>query len=490
MTSLRTLIIGAGPSGLTAAFGLRERASDILVCEREARPGGLMKSHRFEDFVFDVGRKEMYSRIPEVDALWQELLGDAYRPYPHRVGSLYGGRILELSGKHRGQLRGIPLPWLIQGGFSLLWHWLRAAVTKPRTYEEYWHGRAGGMFAKLLAQGYWEKFRGKRWADMPVPAPDGTSGKGSHSFGVIGQAFKLASQGGVQTRQTWRHPAKGSGQIGEALVSKLEEADVPIALETEVTAIRSKGDEGYEVTLLSGGEEKSVFAETIISSLPIERLCPLILDEDGAPPSDQSLGADAERSVILVYLFLDEAPRFPHAWLEVNDRAFACGRVTNYASFGGEMVPPGKTCLCVEYFCDGDDPLLHRSEDDMVQLSISEVSSNGLIDTAKLDHSKFFKMKRTNAAASWREWQSSWRNELLGRLEHHPRLFHVNRPGADWASYAGMLAAEAVLTGDRQRFDQRADPRKRYDETAAAAKREQAAVTEAPSGGLPAPSQT
>lgn len=491
MESLDVLVIGAGPSGLAAAWALRERSADILVCEREERVGGLMKSYSWEDFIFDVGRKELYSRIPEVDAMWNELLGDAYRPYEHRVGSLYGGRILELSGKPRGLLRGIPLHWLAKGGFSLLWNWLRASTRQPETYEDYWHGRVGGTFAKVLAQGYWEKFRGQRWADMPVPAPEGqdTKATSSYSFGVIGQAFKLASQGGMQTQRIWRHPAKGSGQIGEALMKKVAGAGVPVDLETEVKALDARGSEGYEVTLESGGEKRTVFARNVISSLPIERLCPMIVS-DGKPvtPPAMPLGADAERSVILTYLFLDQPPRFPHAWLEVNDRALACGRVTNYASFGGEMVPAGKTCLCVEFFCDGADPLLGKADEEVVALAVEETSANGLIDPEKLIHSHVFKMKRTNAAASWREWQSAWRNELLGRLENHPRLFHTNRPGADWATYAGMLAAESILAGDRRIFDERADPRKRYDDTAAAAQKRALTSAHLPAG-VPAPSQ-
>jgi protoporphyrinogen oxidase len=491
MEKVDVLVIGAGPSGLTAAWMLRERATDILVCEREERIGGLMKSYYWQDFIYDVGRKEMYSRIPEVDAMWTELLGDAYRPYPHRVGSLFGGHILELSGKHRGLLRGIPLHWLVKGGFSLLWSWLRATVRSPKTYEDFWHNRVGGTFAGFLAQGYWEKFRGQRWADMPIPAPEASKAqKSSYSFGVIGQAFKLASQGGMQSQKIWRHPAKGSGQIGDALMQKVADAGIPVALETEVKALNEKPGEGYEVTLEHGGKTRTVLAGNVISSLPIERLCPMIVsDGKSVTPPNQPLGADAERSVILTYLFLDEPPRFPHAWLEVNDRSLACGRITNFAAFGGDMVPDGKTCLCVECFCDGDDPLLTKTDDEMVTLATEETAKNGLIDPAKIIHGLVFKMKRTNAAASWREWQSAWRNELLGRLESHARLFHTNRPGADWATYAGMLAAEAILDGDRRVFDERADPRKRYDETAAAA-RKRATETAAPPAGVPAPSQT
>jgi len=52
---------------------------------------------------------------------------------------------------------------------------------------------------------------------------------------------------------------------------------------------------------------------------------------------------------VLVYLLLDEPCRFPHAWLEVNDTALKCGRITNYAAFNGDMVPDGKGRVRLEF---------------------------------------------------------------------------------------------------------------------------------------------
>ena len=128
---IHTLIVGAGPSGLAAAHRMTQAGIVPLIVERSGTAGGLMRSIAHGDFRIDMGRKELYTRIPEVDRLWRRLLGADYRQYPRRVGSLYRGRILEMSNRHRGFRRGLPWPWLICGGIDLLLCWLGAAMSSP-----------------------------------------------------------------------------------------------------------------------------------------------------------------------------------------------------------------------------------------------------------------------------------------------------------------------------------------------------------------------
>ena len=163
---IHTLIIGAGPSGLATAHKLAEAGIVPLIVEKSQAAGGLMRSLARGDFTFDIGRKELYTRIPEVDRLWREILRDDYRDYPHRVGSLYRGRILELSSRYRGLRRGLPLSWLIGGSLDLMRCWLGSSLSRPQNYQDYWYRRAGRRFARMFAQGYWEKFRGQAYKEM------------------------------------------------------------------------------------------------------------------------------------------------------------------------------------------------------------------------------------------------------------------------------------------------------------------------------------
>jgi protoporphyrinogen oxidase len=461
---IHTLIIGAGPSGIAAAHKLTEAGVSPLIVEKSHTAGGLMRSLTRGEFTMDMGRKELYTRIPEVDQLWHGILGEDYRKYPHRVGSLYRGRILEMSDRYRGFRRGLPWPWLISGGVDLLLCWICSGLSRPSNYEEYWQRRAGRRFARLFAQGYWEKFRGREWADMPLPEPevDG-SYIGSYSFNAIKQGLMLAAQGGLARQPEWRHPAKGTGQICDLMLDEVLRAGARIEFDTEVTALTAEHGRIIEVLAKKADGRVTYRSRHVISSMQIEDLALVLFDTSSemAKPTWRNV-TEAERSVALVYLFLNEPPRFPHAWLEVNDTRMKAGRITNYAAFNGEMVPSGKSCLCVEFFCAGDDPTLSLSPQELEALAIAECVENGLIDSTRLFDTLVATMRRSNAAASWRDWQSAGKLQLLKGIGRFENLYYVNRPGTDWATFAGMLAAEAILDGSRTAFDRRADPTRRY----------------------------
>lgn len=460
-----TLIIGAGPSGLAAAWRLAEAGLKPVVFEKSAHFGGLMRSITRGAFIVDLGRKELYSRIPEVDTLWNTLLGDDYRAYPHRVGSLFNGRILEMSSSFRGVRRGMPLASLLSGGIDLGRAWLLTGFRKPGNYEEYWHQRAGKSFAHALAQGYWEKFRGQPWSELPVPDvhADGQVVR-SYSFGAIAHGLKLAAQGGASGQRVWRHPARGSGQICALLMERLKKAGVEIYLESEIIEMTREGGKITGILARTPSGFTRFLPSNVISSVQVEQLVSLL----GGAKIRETMQV-RQRTIILVYLFMDEAPRFPHAWLEVNDTALSCGRITNYAGFNGDMVPPGRTALCVEFFLDADDPKLDRSEEEWTRLAIAECASNALIDPTKIIDSMLTRLDRCNAAASWRESQESARLQMYAEIQSCHNLYHVYRPGTDWATFAGLMAAESIISGERGVFDRRADPTQSYTASNAAA---------------------
>ena len=79
----RVICIGAGPAGLTAAYRLTAAGLPVTVLEREPElVGGISRTERYKGFRFDVGGHRFFSRSKEIEAIWEELLGDQSIPTP------------------------------------------------------------------------------------------------------------------------------------------------------------------------------------------------------------------------------------------------------------------------------------------------------------------------------------------------------------------------------------------------------------------------
>ncbi len=101
MKSTQTLIIGAGPTGLSAAYHLGD---DAVIVEQNDRVGGWCRSVEDRGFTFDYAGHIMFSKDPYVHEMYKTLLGknvhwqdreawvyskQVYTRYPFQ-GALYG----------------------------------------------------------------------------------------------------------------------------------------------------------------------------------------------------------------------------------------------------------------------------------------------------------------------------------------------------------------------------------------------------------------
>ena len=67
------VIIGAGLTGLSTAFNLKQKGRDVLVLEKEKRVGGQIQTHCEDGFTFESGPNTGVVSFPEVAELFQAL---------------------------------------------------------------------------------------------------------------------------------------------------------------------------------------------------------------------------------------------------------------------------------------------------------------------------------------------------------------------------------------------------------------------------------
>ncbi|MDO9059252.1 MAG: FAD-dependent oxidoreductase, partial [Bradyrhizobium sp.] len=66
-TDADIFVIGAGPAGLTAAYCLTRETSSVIVIEKDpVYVGGISRTVRHGDFLFDIGGHRFFSKSKEV----------------------------------------------------------------------------------------------------------------------------------------------------------------------------------------------------------------------------------------------------------------------------------------------------------------------------------------------------------------------------------------------------------------------------------------
>ncbi len=86
---VETVIIGAGPAGLTAAYHLAKNQRGTIVLEQDpVYVGGISRTVNYKGYLFDIGGHRFFSKSKEIVELWNEILPDDFIERP-RLSRIY-----------------------------------------------------------------------------------------------------------------------------------------------------------------------------------------------------------------------------------------------------------------------------------------------------------------------------------------------------------------------------------------------------------------
>ncbi|MEM7760888.1 MAG: NAD(P)/FAD-dependent oxidoreductase [Cyanobacteria bacterium P01_A01_bin.40] len=376
MDDIPTIVIGGGPAGLTAAYELSKHKKQSVVFEKADRVGGISRTETYKGYRFDIGGHRFFTKVGEIEALWQEVMGDEFIKVSRLSRIYYKNKFFSYPLEPYNALSNLGLI----NSVLIMWSYFKAKVS-PNPVEENFEQWVSNRFGKRLFETFFKTYTEKVWgipcteirADWAAQRIKGLSLKKAITNALFG------SNSTKTLIKEFNYPVYGPGQMWERFQQKLNEQNSPVHLNTEVIEVERNCYKVNSVTIKQSGKISKVKGENFISSMPVS----LLLKKLNPLPPEAVLKAANSlkyRDFLIVSLVVDQAELFPDNWIYIHSPEFQVGRIQNFKNWSKAMVPDGnKTCLGMEYFCNQGDRLWQLSNEQLVELASREVKALGLV---------------------------------------------------------------------------------------------------------------
>jgi protoporphyrinogen oxidase len=471
----KVIVIGAGPAGLTAAYELlkKTRDYDITILEETDAIGGISQTVRYNGNRMDIGGHRFFSKDSRVTNWWEamlplqgapsfddQLLGRTKELNPsgpdpqsedrvmlkrQRVSRIYYCKKFfdyPISMKPQTFIN-MGFVKTVRAGFSYLYSCMHKL--KETSLENFYINRFGRVLYSMFFEGYTQKLWGRHpreisadWGSQRV--------KGLSIKAVLKDMFsKLLpskKKGEVETSliEEFVYPKYGPGQLWETTAAEIEKMGGHILKNHKVVKIQTDNNQISSVTCDCDGGLATFEGDIFISSMPLKDLSAALGDAVPKKIADIAAGLPY-RDFVTVGLLVDKLNLknqtniktlgniVPDCWIYVQDTGVKLGRIQIFNNWSPYMVqdPQNTVWIGLEYFCNEGDSFWSMTEQECIDLAVSELTKMGVIGGAS--HVKDSHRVRIKKAYPAYFDTYAQIDELIAYLNGFENLYCVGRNG-------------------------------------------------------------
>jgi protoporphyrinogen oxidase len=371
------IIVGAGPAGLAAAYELIKKGVQPIILEKADKVGGLARTETYQGCHFDIGGHRFFSKIDQINLLWQEILGENFLTVPRLSRIYHEGRFFNYPLRFHNALYNLGVIESLLILLSYLKSQLRP-YRQEETFEQWVSNRFGRRLYKIFFETYTEKVWGipcnsirADWAAQRI--------KGLSLAAAITNTL-LKKQKANSLISEFSYPLRGPGMMWRRFQETVEEGGGQVRLNSKVVSITRHDGLLRSVRWIESNEIREVAVRNVISSMPVTDLVAQLSPK----PPDEVLAAASSlsyRAFILVGLIVDKMDLFPDQWIYVHSSDVRVGRIQNFKNWSAAMVPDSqKTSIGMEYFCNEGDNIWTMTDTELIDMACQELSVLGLAE--------------------------------------------------------------------------------------------------------------
>ena len=503
MADKQAIIIGAGPTGLTAAYELLQQ-TDIqpIVFELSDAIGGLSRTVNCKGNRMDIGGHRFFSKSARVmqwwlntlplqnadthdygSALWDAILGWPDGPDPALVDNVMLMRTRLSRILFQRRLFDYPLSLSARTLANL--GWKRTAeiglsyalaqlkpIRQERSLEDFLINRFGRSLYRTFFADYTEKVWGvpcteisPEWGAQRIKALSIKKAVFDALRHTVRRDASLA-QSHTETSLIRRflYPKLGPGQLWEEVARRVQDAGGEVHLRHKVVGLKVEDRRivAVDVRDEATGEVTTREADVIFSTMPVQDLIAAMTPEPPSLVQDVAQGL-VYRDFVTVGLLLErlQPARDKKAqgdngmiadnWIYVQEPDVKVGRLQFFNNWSPYLVAdPQRPWVGLEYFCNLGDSLWSRGDAEMIRFATEELVRLDMIDRDGVLDGTVVRMPYTYPAYFGTYDRFPILRDYTDAIEN---LFLVGRNGMhrynnqDHAMLTAMAAVENLVEG-------------------------------------------
>lgn len=383
--NVETLIIGAGPAGLTTAYELTKAGHSVAIVERDpVYVGGISRTVNYKGYRFDIGGHRFFSKSAEVEAWWTEIMGDEMLQRPRSSRIYYNGKLFDYPLRAGDALAKLGPVEALRCVISYGWAQIRPHRNVV-SFEQWVVNNFGRRLFEIFFKTYTEKVWGMDCGDISADWAAQRI-KGLNLYQAIIQSFGLGkkpsgSDGVIKTLiNSFRYPRLGPGQMWERARDKIVDQGGTMMMGSTITAISQHAETGKWIAIVTDaqGKENKITADHVVSTAAVNELVRM-LGADADPAVAAAAKGLRYRDFLIIGLITRGKESFDDNWIYIHDPSVKVGRIQNFKSWSPDMVPdPNTACYGMEYFCNVGDDTWDMSDADLIARAKQEIGQLGL----------------------------------------------------------------------------------------------------------------
>lgn len=383
----RVLILGAGISGLSAAWKLQQLGIQTVILEKKSQAGGLAGTVRQNGFCLDYGPHSFFTEDSEIRQTVLSLFDPPLVATPRQVKFYFRGKYLDYPITAANILFQMGWRSGAQAALSylktLLFSSTKTVPNDPGSVETWAIQNFGPYLYKVFFKPYTEQFWEYPCTSLsPRVIPTHTRLSFAKTLRyLLKENSRVPSQLDRESLSTF-YPKTGYGEIAELIEAQVKKMGGQILFNTIATRCRRLDSPPWLIEMDRQGSLEEIEADHIISTIPISALVRCL--DPALPASVQKAARHLKYRPILMLGMITSRPSIlPASYVYTLHRPY--NRITEMNKFSPDTSPPGKNILAVEIPCHSDSVDFFQTAEELFERCIPSLEADGLLQAREVE---------------------------------------------------------------------------------------------------------